>query len=170
MSTIKQKKIEEVKNLTEKIKGFQSMILSDFTGLSVEKLRKLRQEFKKSGIYFKVIKKTLFKILIEKQGINTDDKSLSIGKDFKGSVSMAVDYGEGLKAPKILYDFSKNNEALKIISGIINGKIFSSQEIIDLAKLPTKEELIAKLMFVLKFPLNKLAMTLKEVEKRKVVN
>lgn len=165
----KEQKKQLFETIEKKLKDAKSVIFADFTGLSMEKLRKLRSALKKEGIYYKVAKKNILNLVLSKLGFNLKEEEGILGKKFKGSVSIALSEKEDAIIPKILYQFSKTNEALKILGGLLNGKITPAKEIIVLATLPSKEELIAKLAFVLKFPLTKLAMTVKEVGAKKVV-
>lgn len=165
----KEQKKQLFETIEEKLKSAKSVVFSDFTGLSVEKLRKLRSALKKEGVYYKVAKKNILNLVLAKLGFNLKEENGILGKNFKGSVSLAISEEENAKTPKILYQFSKTNEALKILGGLFNGKVAPAKEVIVLATLPSKEELIAKLAFILKFPLTKLAMTVKEVGLKKVV-
>ncbi|MBI3459149.1 50S ribosomal protein L10 [Candidatus Azambacteria bacterium] len=168
MPVTKQQKQEIMIDLEKKLNGFKAIVFSDFTGISVEKFRELRRELKKAGVYLKVSKKNIVGIILNKLGFKVTEEGRPLEKKFKGSASLAVSYNNELTVAQILHKFSKKNSTIKIIGGIVDNKIMTAEEMIVLAKLPSREELIMKLMFTLKFPLTKLAMTLNEVSKKKV--
>jgi len=91
-------------------------------------------------------KKTLFKIALPRT-IELDPRKL------EGEIAAAFGYQDEIGLAKILYDFSKKNENLKIAGGIIDGIFFQKEEIISLAKLPSKEQLLAKLVGTINAPI-----------------
>lgn len=162
-------KIKIVEEIQKKLEGYKHIVLTDFTGLSVGKLEALRKELKKQGIFYKVLKKNLVSLALEKFGVKLKDTTGPLNDTYKGSVGVAVSYEEEFKGPKIIHTFSKVNKALAIIGGVIENKAATREEMIQLATLPSREELLARLAFILKFPLTKLAMTISEVGKKKSV-
>lgn len=162
-------KTEIVKEIGEKLNGYKHIVLTDFTGLTMDKLQALRKDLKKQGIFYKVLKKNLVSLALEKFGVKLKDAGGPLEDSYKGSVGIAVSYEEEFKGPKIIHTFSKKNTALSIIGGVLENRVVNKEEMIQLATLPSREELLARLAFVLKFPLTKLAMTLNEVGKKKGV-
>ena len=169
MPVTKQQKLEIMNNLEKKLDGFKTIVFSDFSGISVEKMRELRRELKKEGIFLKVCKKNIAGVVLKKLGFKITEEGSPLEKKFKGSAALAISYNDSLAAAKILHKFSKKSSQVKIIGGVLDGRILDAEEMVKIAKLPSREELIMKLMFTLKFPLTKLAMTLNEVTKKKVV-
>jgi len=168
MPITKQKKLEIMTDLEKKLSGFKTIVFSDFTGTSVEKSSELRRQLKQAGVYLRVCKKNIAGLILNKLGFKTTEDGGPLEKKFKGSASLAISYNDDLSAAKILHNFSKKNTTIKIIGGIVSNKVITGEEMISMAKLPSREELIMKLMFTLKFPLTKLAMTLNEISKKKV--
>ncbi len=131
--------------LMEKINNNPTVLMVDFTGLKVSDLVNLRKELKGNGIEFKVVKKTLVQKMLTKNNINFDVFT------FPRSVALIFSPEEGILASKIAYKFSteRKEPTLKILGGFINKKFFNAEEIIDLAKIPSKEILLSQLVYTL---------------------
>lgn len=140
-----------VKELAEKIKTSKSVVFSDFKGLQVKDLTGLRKELRESQADFKVIKKTLLGIALKDAGVKIDIKKL------EGQVAVTISKNDEVIPAKIIAKLAKNNENLKILGGLLGEKEMSSEEMNVLAKLPNKEELLAKLVSSLKSPISGLA-------------
>ena len=141
-NVLKQKE-EEVKKLAEKLKEAKVILLTDYRGINVADVTKLRTDLRNANSEYKVIKNNIIK------------RALVIGTE---------DY---LEPSKVIYNFSKNNEFYKIKGGIIDGKVMTAEEIITLAKLPSRQELMAKLAGALLGNITKLAVALDAVREQK---
>lgn len=144
----KNQKKELVKNLTESVKSSKSVVFSDYKGLKVKDMTVLRKELRKSESDFRVFKKTLLKIALKEAGIELDTKKL------EGQVAVTVSQADEVAPAKVIADFAKKNEGLKIVGGLLNLKEMSTEEMEALAKLPSKEELLAKLVGTLNAPIS----------------
>jgi len=147
MLTRKQKE-EIVKNLTEEIKAAKAVVFSDFKGLEVKDMTSLKKELKKEGASFKVAKKNLINIALKNTGADLDVKKM------EGQIAVSASSEDETAVAKIISKFSKKNENLKILGGLLGVKEMSAEEIKALAKLPSKEELLAKLVGSLSSPLS----------------
>ncbi|PIP28568.1 MAG: 50S ribosomal protein L10 [Candidatus Moranbacteria bacterium CG23_combo_of_CG06-09_8_20_14_all_35_22] len=147
MQTKLQKK-EIVKDLAQKIKNSKAVVFSDFKGLSVKDMTILRSELREKNIDFKVLKKTLMTLALKDAGIEMDAKKM------EGQIAVAVSSGDEVEASKIIAKMAKVNENLKISGGILGKKILSREEVMALSKLPSKEELLAKLVGTLNAPVS----------------
>ncbi|KKP80255.1 MAG: 50S ribosomal protein L10 [Candidatus Moranbacteria bacterium RIFOXYA12_FULL_35_19] len=147
MQTKLQKK-EIVKDLAQKIKNSKAVVFSDFKGLSVKDMTILRSELREKNIDFKVLKKTLMTLALKDAGIEMDAKKM------EGQIAVAVSSGDEVEASKIIAKMAKANENLKISGGILGKKILSKEEVMALSKLPSKEELLAKLVGTLNAPVS----------------
>lgn len=147
MQTREQKK-ELVKNLAEKLKASKAVVFSDFKGLSVKKMTELRNELRTAGVELKVLKKTLIGVALKDAGLDADMKKL------EGQIAIAVSAGDEVAAAKIIAKAAKANESLKIVGGILGVKELSADEVNALAKLPSKEEMLAKLVGTLNAPVS----------------
>jgi len=117
----------------------------DFTGLKVADLRNLRRELKSNGMELKVVKKTLVQKMLSREGIDFNVFT------FPASIALVFSPEEGLMASKIVYRFSseKKEPKLKILGGFINKNFFSAYNVVELAKLPSKEVLLSQLVYTL---------------------
>lgn len=148
MPQSKQQKEELVKELAEKIKASKAVVFSDYKGLEVKDMTALRKELKVAGVELKVLKKTLIKLALKDAGIEMDIKKL------EGQIAIAVSGGDEVAAAKIIAKMAKANENLKIVGGFLGIKELSADEVNALAKLPTKDELLAKLVGTLNAPVS----------------
>jgi len=150
MQTREQKK-DIVKNLVEKLKTSKAVVFSDFKGLSVKDMTTLRRELRKEGTQFDVLKKTLINIALKEAGIDLDIKKM------EGQIAVAISSQDEVTAAKLIAKTAKATENLKMVSGILGDKVLTAEEVNALAKLPSKEELLAKLVGTLNAPISGLA-------------
>lgn len=144
----KSQKIEVVKELTEQVKNGKVIIFSDFTGTTVEKMKELRGELRKSGSIYKVTKKKLIDKALKEAGVEASVLDLA------GQIGIAVGKEDEVSAAKILNQFSKKNKNFKILRGVLENKILSDKEVIALSSLPSREELLAKLVGSINAPVS----------------
>ena len=157
---LKQKQ-EEVSKLAEKLKEAKVILLTDYRGINVEDVTKLRAELRGVNTEYKVIKNNIIKRALDANGENGLDDLL------EGPTALIIGTEDYLEPSKIIYNFSKNNDFYKIKGGIIDGKVMTAEEIITLAKLPSRQELIAKLAGALLGNITKLAVALDAVKAQK---
>lgn len=143
----KDQKKQLVKNLAENIKASKSAVFVDYRGLKVKDLTGLKKELRGSGVEFKVAKKTLIEKALKEAGIDMDVKNM------EGQIAVALS-GDEITGAKIIEKFGKTNENLKILAGILEKKLMGAAEVRELAKLPGKEELLAKLVGTLNAPVS----------------
>lgn len=147
MQTKEQKK-KLVKDLTEKIKGSKSVVFADFKGVKVKDLTELKKELRKEGIDFKVSKKTLINIAFKEAGVEVDTRKMD------GQVAVSISSQDEVAPAKIISNFSKNNENLKILGGVLEKSLMDIEQVKSLAKLPSKEELLGMLVGTIKAPIS----------------
>lgn len=150
----KSQKIFTVDNLSEKLKQAKSLIFADYSGLKVGEINKLRQEIKKAGGEFEVIKNTL--LTKASQG---NEWQIG-GEQLKGPTVALWIYNDDISPLKILDKFIKKNELPKIKFGFWNKEMINEEKIIQLANLPGIEEMRAKFTGFLKSPLYRLTTSL----------
>jgi len=137
----------------------QAIIIAEYRGLSVGNMTQLRAKARESGIYFRVLKNTLARRAID-------------GTPFSGLSDQMVGplaYGIGsdpVVAAKVLYEFSKSNDKFVIKAGAMPNLIMSSKDIASLAALPSRNELISKLLGTMQAPIATFVRTLNEVPTR----
>ena len=133
-------KKELVNALTEQLKKATSGVLVDYKGINVVDDTKLRAELRKAGVQYSVKKNSMIRLAAKQAGITGLDDVLS------GKTAIATSETDLIAPAKILVGFAEKNEKFKIKSGFLEGKCISVKEIGDLAKLPPKEVLIAKVL------------------------
>ena len=154
----KEKAVEE---LAAKIKEAKIVLLTDYRGISVEDVTTLRADLRKNDSEYKFIKNNITRRALDKCGYEGLDELLV------GPTAVVMNNEDYLEAAKTIYNFSKDNDFYKIKGGIIEGKVMSAEEIITLAKLPSKETLIGMLAGALLGNISKLAVALNEVKAQK---
>lgn len=147
MQTKDQKK-KIVKDLAEKLKNSKAVVFSDYKGLSVKDMTALRRELLKEGIDFKVAKKTLTDLALKDAKIEADIIKM------EGQLALAISKNDEVSAAKIIARTAKGNENIKILGGILGTKFLKKEEVMALSKLPSKEELLAKLVGTLNAPVS----------------
>ncbi len=126
-----------------------SAVLVDFNGMNVEAVTKLRDEFRKSGVDYKVVKNTLVK-----QALKGEPFVDQLGTSLKGMTGIAWSYEDPSAAAKVVKAFAKDNQKLKIKAGIIDGAILDSTAVQEqLATMPGKDELRAMLLATFQAPM-----------------
>ncbi len=133
----KEKILEELKEKTARQKA---IVFVDFTGLKVKDFSNLRKKLKAADNEIKVAKKTLMGIIFKNAKLEIDAKKLP------GEIALVFGYKDVISPAKILWQFSQQNQNLKILGGFIENNFEEAEEIIELAQLPTREELLAKLV------------------------
>ena len=141
-------KVREVEELVGVLNEAKSVILSDFIGLNVEEISDLRAKCRVAGVRYKVIKNTLAKRAIQETGMQDLDEFLA------GPNAWATHDTDQVIAAKVLSDFAKENKKLEIRAGYMEGRKISTEEITALAKLPSREVLLAQVASVLASPLS----------------
>lgn len=157
---IKQKE-EVVKALADRLKTAKVIILTDYRGINVADVTKLRADLRNINSEYKVIKNNIIKRALEMNGENGLDDLLS------GPTAILMGDEDYLEPSKVIYNFSKNNDFYKIKGGIIDGKVMTAEEIIALAKLPSKQDLLSMLAGALLANISKLAVALDQVKAQK---
>ncbi len=159
--TILKQKEEEVKNLAEKFKTAKIILLTDYRGITVEDVTNLRNSLRDTKSDYKVIKNNIVKRALNENGENGLDEVL------EGPTAVITSEEDYLQPLKVIYKYAKDNEFYKIKGGIIEGKVMSIEELITLAKLPSRQELLGMLAGGLLGAISKLAVGLDQVRLQK---
>ena len=159
--TILKQKQAEVIALAEKIKAAKCVLLTEYRGINVTDVTELRAKLRSSNTEYKVMKNNIMKRALDECGITELDDVLV------GPTAIILDNEDYLAPSKAIYEYAKANDFYKIKGGIIDGKVVPPEEIITLAKLPSKEVLVAKLAGALLGNISKLAVALDQVRTTK---
>ena len=159
--TILNQKKAEVKELAEKMQNSKLILLTEYRGINVADDTKLRKDLREANATCSVIKNNITRrALAECKLEGLEDKLV-------GPTAVIMSDEDYLGASKIIYKFSKDNEFYKIKGGVIEGKVMTAEEIITLAKLPSRETLLSMLAGALLSNISKVAVALNEVKKQK---
>ncbi len=149
-----QAKQAAVADVVDKMKRAQSIIILDYRGLTVAEVSDLRTKFREAGVEYKVIKNNMLKRAADELKIEGMDDY------FKGPTAVAFGYEDPVAPAKILCKFVKDAKKTEIKGGILDGKAMNAAGIESLSKLPSKEELIAKMLGSMNAPITNFAMAL----------
>jgi large subunit ribosomal protein L10 len=149
--TQKQKALEDLK---DKIARQKALILIGISGVKVKDLSSLRKKLKETGNVLKVAKKNLLDIALK-------EKKMVFDKDkFKMEIALAFGFEDEILPAKTVYQFTKESENLKILGGFIQNEFKNAEEIVKLAQLPSREELLAKVIWSIASPISGLVSVL----------
>lgn len=149
MAKSKQQKEEIAKVLGEKFSQAKTAIFTNFEGLNVTEVNELRSKLREHNIDYMVAKRTLIDLSLK----NSELKDISVD-DVSGGLGIAFGYDDEVLPAKELASFAKEHEALKLIGGIFQNKFIDSGEVAALAALPSKEELLVKLVWLIQYPVS----------------
>ena len=156
--TLKEAKVAEIK---EKLQKANSVVINKYQGLTVEEDTLLRKNLREAGVEYKVYKNTLVTIAAKELGLE------GIVEYLEGPVSMAFGYEDVTVAARVLNDFAKDHKKLELKAGIVEGEVYDEAKIKQLATIPSKEVLIAKLLGSIKSPISSFARVINAIAESK---
>ena len=157
---LNQKK-EEVSKLATEMKEAKLILLTDYRGITVEGDTELRRNLRNANANARVIKNNITRRALAEAGIEgLEDKLV-------GPTAVILSNEDYLEPSKVIYNFTKSNDFYKIKGGVVDGKVMTADEIITLAKLPSREDLLSMLAGALLANISKVAVALNEVRKQK---
>ena len=157
---LNQKK-EEVSKLAAEMKEAKLILLTDYRGINVTDDTTLRRDLRGAGAKYTIIKNNITKRALAECGIEGLEEKL------EGPTAVVMSSEDYLEPSKIIYKFSKDNEYYTIKGGVIDGKVMTAEEIITLAKLPSRETLLSMLAGALLGNISKVAVALEQVRLQK---
>ena len=156
-----EEKKAKVAALKERIAAAVAGVIVDYKGTTVEDDTKLRKELREAGVEYTVAKNTLIRIALDGTALSAMDDQLN------GTTAIATSSEDYVAAARILSKFAETHENFSVKTGFIDGEIISLEKIDELAKLPSKEVLVSKLLFMLQSPMQRLAIAASEIAKKK---
>lgn len=145
-----------VEEVTEVASKAISAVVADYRGLTVNQMTQLRSEARKAGVYLRVVRNTLTRRAFK------DTEFECLNDLLVGPLFIALSLEAPGDAAKLLKEFTKTFEKLQVKALSVGGKVYHANQLNVVASLPTKDEAIAKLMFVMKAPIEKFVRTLAE--------
>jgi large subunit ribosomal protein L10 len=152
----KSEKEQVIKELNDKFSRAKTVVAAEFSKLDVETVTKLRKKLRDGGVEYKVLKNTLAKRAAKGTSVEV------ISDDFVGPVAVAISYTDVVAPAKILSEFIKDLETIKLRSAVVEGKKTDAAGVKALAKLPGLPELRAKILGLFLQPAGKLVRTIAE--------
>jgi large subunit ribosomal protein L10 len=147
MAKTRSQKQDAVAQLSSDMKSASSVVFANYHGLSVAQMEELRAKCREIGVGYTVSKKTLVKRALADMGVDINTK------EFDGGVAVVTGPDE-VAASKVVASFAKDNEVVKMFGGMLEGKVISLEKVEALSRLPSKQELLAKLVCSMKSPIS----------------
>ncbi len=157
----KNQKIAEVAVLKEAFSTATSAVVIEFKGLVVGKDTAFRKSIRESKAQYRVSKNTLLRLAVK------DTSFEVLGGSFKGSSAIATTHVDVVALAKAVNGFLKDNPAATFKAGVMDGKLFDAKQLQVLAELPSRDVLIAKLLYLMQYPISGLAVALEGIRKQK---
>jgi large subunit ribosomal protein L10 len=145
-----------VAEVSEKVSQAQAIVLAEYRSLEVGQITQLRAKARGAGVYFRVLKNTLARRAV------SETPFAGLAKHMVGPLVYGIST-DPVSAAKVINDFAKTNDKLVIKAGAMPDQVMSAKEVATLASMPSRQELLARLMGTMQAPVTKLAQTLNEV-------
>ena len=150
----REQKAAEVSELTEQIGKANNAFLIDFKGITVPQVTELRKQVRQTNSGYVVVKNTLALIALK------DSPIINMKEQFTGPTAIAFNATDAVVLAKALTKFAKDVPAVHFKGALLNGQVVPASEIQNIANLPSREELVAKLLYMLQAPIRGLAVVL----------
>ena len=157
MAVSRAEKEQELQNLSSAFKAVDTAIVVDYKGLNVPQVTELRRQIRASRAQYKVVKNTLARRACQ------GTKLSALESHFEGTTAVAFTAEDAVALAKVLTTFMKGAPALSIKAAVVQGQAIKPAEVADLASMPGKPELYAKLLFLLQAPMQQLVTVLSAV-------
>ena len=165
-------KKQVMENLKDKLQKANGVIVTEYQGLNVGDLNDLRSKLRKVSCEYHIIQNTLLHLASQNSDYTAIDDTL------KGPTAVCFVYGDPVAPAKVIMDFKKDHEKLKVKAGLIEKKVVNEKELKSLASLPSRQVLlsmlvsrlqapVANLVYVLNAPLSKIVQVLDGISKKK---
>ncbi len=148
MPVTKQQKTESLAELVKSFEGAKTVVFTQYQGTRVKEMRELRKKLTGAKVGLKVARKTLMSIAAKQVGFSEVPASF-----LEGPIALAFGMGDEIAAAKIIHEFAKTHETIKIVGAIFEGKLLSAAEAKVIAMLPGREALLGQLVGLLKSPI-----------------
>lgn len=156
MSLSTEEKQAIVSEVSERVSRAQAIVLAEYRSLKVGEMTQLRAKARNAGIYFRVLKNTLARRAV------ADTPFAGLASHMVGPLAYGI-AEDPVAVAKVLHEFGRSNDKLVIKAGALANQVMSAKDVADLANLPGREELLARLMGTMQAPVAKFVQTLNEV-------
>ena len=158
-ATILSEKQRYVADLAEQLKSAVAGVIVDYRGINVADDTALRKELREAGVKYTVVKNTMLRLAAREAG-------LDIESVLEGTTALATSENDYVAAAKILCKYADAHENFNIKLGFMDGEVLDTAKVQELGNLPSKEELLTQLVYVLSAPMRGLAVSLNEIAKK----
>ncbi len=149
-----------VQSIVEDVKDAQSVVLVDYRGITVEQDTKLRKELREAGIVYKVYKNTMMKRAFEGTAFAGLEEYL------EGPSAIAISNEDATAPARIICKFAKEAKALEVKAGVVEGAVYDADGMIEISKVPSREELLSKLLGSIQSPITNFARVLNQIAEK----
>ena len=149
-----------VDQISEELNGAKAAVLVDYRGLTVEQDTELRKQLREAGVVYKVYKNTMINFAVK----GTEFEELS--KHLEGPTAIAISKEDATAPARILYNFSKNAPKLELKAGVVDGTYYDEKGIQVIATIPSREELLSKLLGSIQSPITNFARVIKQIAEK----
>ena len=149
-----------VDQISEELNGAKAAVLVDYRGLTVEQDTELRKQLREAGVVYKVYKNTMINFAVK----GTEFEELS--KHLEGPTAIAISKEDATAPARILYNFAKNAPKLELKAGVVDGTYYDEKGIQVIATIPSREELLSKLLGSMQSPITNFARVIKQIAEK----
>lgn len=150
-----------VEAIAEEIKDAQSVVLVDYRGLTVAQDTELRKQLREAGVVYKVYKNTMMNFAFK------DTPCEALAKHLEGPNAVAISKDDATAPARIISKYAKKAPTLKMIAGVVEGNYYDEKGVAALATVPSREELLGKLLGSIQSPITNLARVLNQIAESK---
>lgn len=149
-----------VDQISEELNGAKAAVLVDYRGITVEQDTELRKQLREAGVIYKVYKNTMINFAVK----GTEFEELS--KHLEGPTAIAISKEDATAPARILYNFAKNAPKLELKAGVVDGTYYDEKGIQVIATIPSREELLSKLLGSMQSPITNFARVIKQIAEK----
>ena len=159
-TVVLEKKKQQVADLADRLKGSCAGVVVDYKGINVEDDTKLRKELREAGVVYTVVKNSILKRAAENVGLEIDSTVV------EGTTAVATSESDYVAAARILNKYAETNNNFTIKTGYLDGQVIANDEVVALAKLPSREALLAQIASVVVEPIACIARAVNALEEK----
>lgn len=149
MAISRQEKEQALTDLQDKLQRSKGLMFTKYQGLTVKDVTELRKKLREQDVELVVAKKTLLRKALEQAGLAADTV-----EQLEGSVALAFGYTDEIAPAKLLQSYAKDHPAVALLGGLVAGQFIDASQAVALSKLPSRDELRAKLVWVIGSPMS----------------
>ena len=149
-----------VQEISEQVKDAQAVVLVDYRGLTVEQDTELRKQLREAGVTYKVYKNTMMRFAFKGTAFE------SLDADLEGPNALAISTTDATAPARVLAKFAKTAPKLELKSGVVEGAYYNAAQIAQIAAIPSREELLSRLLGSMQSPITNFARVLKQIAEK----